>query len=78
VRLRSGAPATDEIPSGCRSHPRCPRYLGAICQEQEPPWRTPTGDAAEVTAGRSTGDAIDHSICCHIPLDELTQLQKVG
>jgi peptide/nickel transport system ATP-binding protein len=62
IRLRAGAPATSAIPAGCRFHPRCPRYLGAICQTEEPPWRTAA--------------AIDHSICCHIPLDELTALQE--
>ena len=75
VRLRSGAPATNEIPPGCRFHPRCPRYLGAICQEHEPPWRTPAGEA---TGSAGAGSAIDHSICCHIPLDELTRLQEAG
>ena len=61
VRLRSGAPATDEIPSGCRFHPRCPRYLGAVCRDLEPPWQTAAGD---------------HSIYCHIPLHELARLQE--
>jgi len=87
VRLRSGAPATNEIPSGCRFHPRCPRYLGAVCREREPPWRTATGDVAEAAGAGGTGAAaaapealtgtrVDHSIYCHIPLDELAALQK--
>jgi peptide/nickel transport system ATP-binding protein len=61
VRLRSGASASDEIPSGCRFHPRCPRCLGDICREQEPPWQTA---------------ASDHAIYCHIPLHELARLQR--
>lgn len=41
-------------------HPRCPRYLGDICRDQEPPWRTGEGG---------------HRIYCHIPLEELARLQ---
>ena len=80
VGLREGAPATGEIPSGCRFHPRCPRYLGPLCQTEEPPWRSAAGghsapgdsDAAAASAGAIAGD---HAICCHIPLDELTSVQ---
>jgi peptide/nickel transport system ATP-binding protein len=41
---------------GCVYAGRCRRYLGALCDEQEPPWR-------EGTSG--------HAIRCHIPLAEL-------
>jgi peptide/nickel transport system ATP-binding protein len=61
VHLRSGPPPTGDVPSGCRFHPRCPRFLGPICAEQEPPWHS-AGETA-------------HAICCHIPLDELARLQ---
>jgi peptide/nickel transport system ATP-binding protein len=48
------------VPPGCRFHPRCPRYLGDLCREQEPPWRDGEGD---------------HRISCHIPRDALSRLQ---
>ena len=60
IRLEGEIPSAADPPSGCVFHTRCPRYLGAICEEQEPP-------LAEVAPGRF--------IRCHIPLDELRQLQ---
>jgi peptide/nickel transport system ATP-binding protein len=53
IRLEGDVPSPTAIPSGCRFHTRCPRYLGDICREQAPPWR-------------SNGDL---RIQCHIPLD---------
>jgi peptide/nickel transport system ATP-binding protein len=60
IRLEGEIPSAADPPSGCVFHTRCPRYLGAICDEQEPP-------LAEVAPGRF--------IRCHIPLEELRQLQ---
>jgi peptide/nickel transport system ATP-binding protein len=60
IRLEGEIPSAADPPSGCVFHTRCPRYLGAICDEQEPP-------LAEV--------APDRFIRCHIPLEELRQLQ---
>ena len=60
IRLGGSVPSAMNVPSGCRFHPRCPRKLGDICREQEPPWREGEGD---------------HRIYCHIPLDELARLQ---
>ena len=60
IRLGGSVPSAMDVPSGCRFHPRCPRFLGNICVEQEPPWREGEGD---------------HRITCHIPLDELARLQ---
>ncbi|MHB0978689.1 MAG: dipeptide ABC transporter ATP-binding protein [Thermoleophilia bacterium] len=60
IRLGGTVPSAMNVPSGCRFHPRCPRYLGDICRDQEPPWRTGEGG---------------HRIYCHIPLDELARLQ---
>ncbi len=60
IRLRGNVPSAMDIPSGCRFHTRCPRFLGDICREHEPPWRHGEGS---------------HRIYCHIPLDELVQLQ---
>ncbi len=60
IRLEGEIPSAADPPSGCVFHTRCPRYLGAICEEQEPP-------LAEVERG--------HFMRCHIPVDELRRLQ---
>ncbi|MET1010679.1 MAG: oligopeptide/dipeptide ABC transporter ATP-binding protein, partial [Gaiellaceae bacterium] len=60
IRLEGEIPSAAAPPSGCVFHTRCPRYLGAICEEQEPP-------LAEVERG--------HFLRCHIPVDELRRLQ---
>jgi peptide/nickel transport system ATP-binding protein len=53
-------PSAMDVPRGCPFHTRCPRMLGAICAEQEPPWR-------ETAAGRRYR--------CHITPDDLARLQ---
>jgi peptide/nickel transport system ATP-binding protein len=63
IRLHGTVSSAVHIPSGCRFHPRCPRKIGAVCENEEPPWRE---------HGRW------HRICCHIPVDELAALQKAG
>jgi peptide/nickel transport system ATP-binding protein len=60
IRLGGSVPSAMEVPSGCRFHPRCPRFLGDVCVNEEPPWREGEGD---------------HRIYCHIPLVELARLQ---
>jgi peptide/nickel transport system ATP-binding protein len=60
IRLSGSVPSAMDVPPGCRFHPRCPRCLGDICRQQEPPWREGEGD---------------HRISCHIALDELARLQ---
>ena len=60
IRLGGTVPSAMDVPPGCRFHPRCPRNLGDICREQEPPWRHGEGD---------------HRVYCHIPLGELSCLQ---
>jgi peptide/nickel transport system ATP-binding protein len=60
IRLDGDIPSAAHIPTGCRFHTRCPRKIGAICEQQEPPWR-------------DAGDG--HYIRCHIPIDELIALQ---
>jgi peptide/nickel transport system ATP-binding protein len=60
IRLGGSVPSAMFVPSGCRFHPRCPRFLGDVCVEQEPPWREGEGD---------------HRVYCHIPLEELARLQ---
>jgi peptide/nickel transport system ATP-binding protein len=61
IRLTGEVPSARHLPSGCRFHTRCPRKIGAICEQEAPPWR-------------DAGDG--HFIRCHIPIDELAELQK--
>ena len=60
IRLAGPIPSLAHPPSGCRFHTRCPRKLGAICEQQEPPWLDAGGG---------------HLIRCHIPPDDLRNLQ---
>jgi peptide/nickel transport system ATP-binding protein len=61
IRLEGEIPSARNLPSGCRFHTRCPRKIGAICEQQAPPWR-------------DAGDG--HFIRCHIPIEELIELQS--
>ncbi len=60
IRLEGEIPSAADPPSGCVFHTRCPRKIGTVCETTEPP-------LAESEPG--------HAIRCHIPLDELRQLQ---
>jgi peptide/nickel transport system ATP-binding protein len=60
IRLEGDVPSAAEPPSGCVFHTRCPRALGDICETVEPPL---------VEVGPN------HSMRCHIPIDELRRLQ---
>ncbi len=60
IRLEGEIPSAADPPSGCPFHTRCPRKLGAICEETEP-------ELIEEESG--------HGIRCHIPLQELRRLQ---
>ena len=60
IRLEGDVPSPRNKPTGCPFHTRCPRFLGDICVDEEPPTR-------RTSAG--------HQIRCHIELDELTRLQ---
>jgi peptide/nickel transport system ATP-binding protein len=61
IQLKGDIPSPIARPTGCPFHPRCPRYLGEICKKQEPPWQTDPGG---------------QRIYCHIPLDQLAEVQK--
>jgi peptide/nickel transport system ATP-binding protein len=64
IRLEGDIPSAASPPSGCVFQTRCPRKVGAICEETEPP-------LVEVEDG--------HLMRCHIPLEELRELQaKAG
>jgi peptide/nickel transport system ATP-binding protein len=60
ILLEGDIPSAASPPSGCVFHTRCPRKLGAICEETEPP-------LVEVEDG--------HLMRCHIPVEELRRLQ---
>lgn len=60
VRLEGDVPSPRDLPTGCRFHTRCPRKLGAICEQQAPPMQ-------------DAGDG--HLIRCHIPIADLVVLQ---
>ena len=60
IKLSGEIPSAAAPPSGCVFHTRCHRFLGKICEEQEPP-------LVEVEAG--------HQMRCHIPIEELRRLQ---
>lgn len=60
IRLEGDVPNQIHVPSGCRFHPRCPRYLGQICHQETPPWQV-SGSGKR--------------IYCHIPLTELLSAQ---
>jgi peptide/nickel transport system ATP-binding protein len=60
IRLEGDIPSAASPPSGCVFHTRCPRKLGAICEQEEPP-------LVEVESG--------HLMRCHIPIEELRRLQ---
>ena len=62
IRLEGEMPSVIDPPSGCRFSTRCPRYLGRICDEEEPP-------------DRDAGDG--HRIKCHIPLQELSSVEPI-
>jgi peptide/nickel transport system ATP-binding protein len=56
IHLEGDIPSAAAMPSGCRFHTRCPRFLGDLCVQQEPPWQDASGG---------------HWIRCHIPAGEL-------
>jgi peptide/nickel transport system ATP-binding protein len=60
IRLEGEIPSAADPPSGCVFHTRCPRKIGPICEQEEPPLE-------EVESG--------HFMRCHIPLEELRVLQ---
>ena len=67
IRLDGAVPSALDPPSGCRFHTRCPRRKllpdgGKICETELPPWR-------------ETHDG--HRIYCHIPLEQLENLEPV-
>ncbi len=62
IRLEGEMPSALDPPTGCRFASRCPRYLGRICEEEEPPDQ-------DVGGG--------HAIKCHIPIGELSKVEPI-
>ncbi len=64
IKLSGEIPSAASPPSGCVFHTRCPRKLASgICETTEPP-------LAEAEPG--------HFMSCHIPIDQLTNMQGDG
>jgi peptide/nickel transport system ATP-binding protein len=61
ITLYGPPPSAGRPPTGCRFHPRCPRYLGDVCRTVAPPWQHVAG-----------GDGYR----CHIAPDQLAGLQR--
>ena len=61
IRLEGEIPSPANPPTGCVFHPRCPRVIAGVCEVTEPP-------LAEVAPG--------HFMRCHIPIEELVELQR--
>jgi peptide/nickel transport system ATP-binding protein len=61
IRLSGEIPSAATPPSGCVFHTRCPRKIGAICEEVEPP-------LVEVEP--------EHLMRCHYSIEELRRLQR--
>jgi peptide/nickel transport system ATP-binding protein len=63
IRLHGEIPSHADPPSGCVFHTRCPRFIGDVCVNEEPPLR-------EVEPG--------HHWRCHHSLDALREMQKTA
>jgi peptide/nickel transport system ATP-binding protein len=63
IRLEGEIPSHADPPSGCVFHTRCPRFIGDVCVNEEPPLR-------EVEPG--------HHWRCHHDLEVLRELQKTA
>ncbi len=62
IVLEGAIPSPTNVPKGCPFSTRCPRHLGAICDNEPPPERR---------------TASGHRVLCHIPLDELAKVEPV-
>ena len=62
IVLEGNLPSVINPPKGCPFETRCPRKLGEICETKRPPLQ-------RVSA--------NHTIACHIPLDDLRKVEPV-
>jgi peptide/nickel transport system ATP-binding protein len=63
IVLEGPLPSPTEVPRGCPFATRCPRKVGAVCDDTPPPEQRLAGH---------------HRIVCHIPAEELSHLQAAG
>ncbi len=63
IRLEGSVPTLRTAFKGCFFAGRCPRKIGDICDNEPPPQQQGPG-------------GVSHVINCHIPIDELEQLQR--
>jgi len=61
IRLTGSVPSAVDPPSGCVFHTRCPRKIGEVCETESPP-----------ICGEE-----EHDIHCHIPEEELVEVEPV-
>jgi peptide/nickel transport system ATP-binding protein len=52
ARIEGEIPSPENPPSGCKFHPRCPEYIGEICETVDPEMRST--------------DAPEHQVTCHL------------
>ncbi len=62
IVLEGNLPSPLDPPKGCPFSTRCPRRIGKICDDEAPPVRM---------------NADRHAIACHIPLEELREVEPV-
>jgi peptide/nickel transport system ATP-binding protein len=62
ILLGGDTPESSPPAKGCPFQRRCPVRVGDICDNEMPAWVTPDG-------------AINHRIRCHIPIQELREMQ---
>ncbi|MGH1543192.1 MAG: dipeptide ABC transporter ATP-binding protein [Arenicella sp.] len=62
IVLKGDIPSAMNPPSGCPFNTRCPRKLGKICEETAPP---------------VIEESAEHRIACHIPVEELREIDPV-
>ena len=62
IVLEGNLPSVLDPPKGCPFSTRCPRKVGVVCDDERPPVQM----ASET-----------HAIACHIPLEELRQVDPV-
>ena len=62
IVLEGNLPSPLDPPKGCPFSTRCPRRIGAICDDEMPPVQF---------------DADRHAIACHIPMEELRKVEPV-
>jgi peptide/nickel transport system ATP-binding protein len=63
IQIQGEIPSPANPPAGCVFHTRCHRFMAGVCDVTEPPM-------VEVSVG--------HRLKCHIPADELRELQATA